>query len=181
VGLRHALWVYASQENLARTAIEIFPEGPDGWLWLGDVYLEKNDLEAARDCYLEATERGPELFRPRHNLAAALYYTGQPAAALDQLATLESLHLPTTDGSRVAVLSLMELGRWDDAAQRLVQALDQDPDDAPLAGLVEVLVTEHPRPGVLRSWFADELSNPEHRRAAEVIEPIVKRSEVPPP
>jgi hypothetical protein len=110
-----------------------------------------------------------------------LYYTGQPAAALDQLAILESLHLPTTDGSRVAVMALIELGRWDEAAQRLVQALDQDPDDAPLVGLAEVLVTEHPRPEVLRSWFAHELSNPEHRQAAEVIEPILKRSEVPPP
>ncbi len=78
LGLRHALWVYANQENLARTAIEIFPEGPDGWRWLGDVYLERNDLAAARDCYQKATERGPELFLPRHNLRRRTLLHGAP-------------------------------------------------------------------------------------------------------
>jgi tetratricopeptide (TPR) repeat protein len=173
-GLRRALWVYATQENLARAAIEIFPEGPDGWEWLGNVYLDRGELEAARECYRAATERGPELFRPRHNLAAALLYTGQPAEALEQLAILESTHPPTAPGSKVAVTALMELGRWDEAATRLVDSLDRDPEYAPLVETAARLLTEHPRPDALRTWLSQELAQPEHRGAATVILPMLK-------
>ena len=43
VGIQRALWVYANQENLARAAIEIFPDGPDGWEWLGNVHIDRGD------------------------------------------------------------------------------------------------------------------------------------------
>ena len=89
IGLRRALWVYSNQENLARSAIEIFPAGPDAWEWLGNVYMERGDLPQALEYYRAATERGPELFRPRHNLAAAYLYTGEPQRALDELTLLE--------------------------------------------------------------------------------------------
>ena len=173
IGLRHALWVYANQENLANAAIEIFPDGPDGWEWLGNAYIEKGDLEEARECYQAATERGPELFRPRHNLAAALLYTGQPAEALEQLEILDSLHQPTAPGSKVAVTALMELGRWDEAAVRLVVSLDRDPGYEPLGETAARLLSEHPRPDELRSWLSQELARPEHRQSASVILPML--------
>jgi len=173
IGLRHALWVYANQENLANAAIEIFPDGPDGWEWLGNAYIEKGDLEEARECYQAATERGPELFRPRHNLAAALLYTGQPAEALEQLEILDSLHTPTAPGSKVAVTALMELGRWDEAAERLVVSLDRDPGYVPLADMATRLLSEHPRPDELREWLSLELAQPEHRQSASVIQPMI--------
>ena len=173
IGLRHALWVYANQENLANAAIEIFPDGPDGWEWLGNAYIEKGDLEEARECYQAATERGPELFRPRHNLAAALLYTGQPAEALEQLEILDSLHQPTAPGSKVAVTALMELGRWDEAAERLVVSLDRDPGYVPLADMATRLLSEHPRPDELREWLSLELAQPEHRQSASVIQPMI--------
>jgi tetratricopeptide (TPR) repeat protein len=150
LGLQRALWVYSNQENLARAAIEIFPDGPDGWEWLGNVYLDRNDLEAARECYREATERGPELFRPRHNLALALYYTGHPAAALEQLEVLNSLHPPTAPGSKVAVLALMDLERWTEATNRLIDALNRDPSDPGLREAAARLVATHPDPQGLR-------------------------------
>ena len=175
VGLRHALWVYRSQENLARTAIEIFPQGPDGWEWLGNVYLEREDLQAALTCYRAATERAPELFRPRQNFAAALLYTGQPAAALEQLEILNARHPPTTAGAAVAVTALIELGRWDEAARWLVGALDRDPDSPELVTLAGRLIREHPKPDTLRSVLRSELALPEHETAASVLDPMLRR------
>ena len=173
VGLRRALWVYANQENVARAAIEIFPDGPDGWEWLGNVHIEKGELEEARECFRQATERGPELFRPRHNLAAALLYTGRPAEALEQLEILDSLHPPTAPGSKVAVTALMELGRWDEAATRLINSLDRDPGYAPLKETAARMLSEHPRPEELRTWLSQELARPEHQRSASVILPMI--------
>jgi tetratricopeptide (TPR) repeat protein len=146
VGLRRALWAYSSQETLARSAIEIFPDGPDGYEWLGNVYVERGDLSAALRCFRQATERGPELYRPRHNLAAALLYTGHPKEALEQLAIAESRHGTTSDGSVIAVTAMMELGRWHEAATRLLDALEKDPEDPALHALARRLVAEHPRP-----------------------------------
>ena len=172
-GLQRALWVYANQENLAHAAIEIFPDGPDGWEWLGNVYIEKGQVEEARECFRKATERGPELFRPRHNLAAALLYSGRPAEALAQLEILNSLHPPTAPGSKVAVTALMDLGLWDEAASRLVDSLDRDPGYAPLADAANRLLSEHPRPEELRAWLLLELTRPEHRQSASVIQPMI--------
>ena len=173
IGLRHALWVYANQENLANAAIEIFPDGPDGWEWLGNVHIEKGELEEARVCFRRATERGPELFRPRHNLAAALLYSGRPAEALEQLEILDSLHPPTAPGSKVAVTALMNLGRWDEAVSRLVDSLDRDPGYAPLVDTTARLLSEHPRSDELRAWLSLELARPEHRQSASVILPMI--------
>jgi len=155
IGLRHALWVYANQENLARAAIEVFPEGPDGWEWLGNVHLERGELEIALECYKEATERGPELYRPRHNYAAALLFTGKPAAALDQLTILERYHPLTADAANVAVTALIDLGRWDEATERLIEALDLYPNDGALAKSAARLLAEHPRPEELRILFQE--------------------------
>jgi len=173
VGLRRALWVYANQENLAHAAIEIFPDGPDGWEWLGNVHIEKGEIEEARECFRKATERGPELFRPRHNFAAALLYTGMPAEALEQLEILDSLHPPTAPGSKVAVTALMELGRWEEAATRLVESLDRDPSDPGLTEAAVRLLSAHPDPESIRAWLTDELNRPEHAGAAMTIGPML--------
>jgi hypothetical protein len=173
VGLRRALWVYSNQENLALAAIEIFPEGPDGWEWLGNIHIERGELEEARECFRKATERGPELFRPRHNLAAALLYTGRPAEALEQLEILDKLHPPTAPGSKVAVLALMELGRWDEAASRLLDSLDRDPGDPGLTEAAARLLATHPQSESVRAWLAAELKRPEHANAATTINPML--------
>jgi hypothetical protein len=176
IGLRHALRVYSTQENLARAAIEIFPDGPDGWEWLGNVFLERGELEAALECYRDATERGPELYRPRHNYAAALLYTGKPAAALEQLAILETFHPLPADATNVAVTALINLDRWDEATKRLVEGLDRDADDPLLTESAARMLAEHPRPEELRAWLSEELARPEHRPAAAVINPMLPRS-----
>jgi tetratricopeptide (TPR) repeat protein len=173
VGLRHALWVYATQENLARAAIEIFPDGPDGWEWLGNVYLDREDLPAALECYREATEKGPNLYRPRHNLAAALLFTGRPEEALAQIEILDALHPPTPDRTVLEVTALINLARWEEATRRLVEGLDLAPDYAPLSTLAARLVMEHPRPDELKKLLSELLARPEHQKAAAVIDPLL--------
>jgi tetratricopeptide (TPR) repeat protein len=174
IGLRHALRVYSSQESLARAAIEIFPEGPDGWEWLGNVFLERGELEAALECYKDATKRGPELYRPRHNYAAALLYTGKPAAALEQLSILETFHSLPADATNVAVTALIDLGRWDEAAERLIEGLDHDPDDPSLAESAKRILAEHPRPEELRTLLSGEVKPPHDHKAESETVPIVQ-------
>ncbi|MFV2072178.1 MAG: glycosyltransferase family 39 protein [Thermoanaerobaculales bacterium] len=169
IGLRNALWVYANQENLARAAIEIFPDGPDGYEWLGNAFLARGDLPAALICYRQATERGPELYRPRHNLAAALLYTGRPEEALEQLAIAEALHGATSDGSTVVITALLRLRRWNEATDRLLDALERAPADPALRRLGARLLAEHPRPEALRARLAAELTSERRRHAAEVL------------
>jgi tetratricopeptide (TPR) repeat protein len=146
IGLRHALSVYATQENLARAAIEISPDGPDGYEWLGNVYLDRGDLPAALECYRQATVRGPELYRPRHNLAAALLYSGYPSQALEQLAILERTHPSSARGLTIAARSLVALERWDEAAQRVLEELAQNSDDPEMHNLLEEVIASHPDP-----------------------------------
>lgn len=155
VGLRHALWVYANQENLARAAIEIFPDGPDGYEWLGNAYLAHGDLSAALICYRQATERGPELYRPRHNLAAALLYTGRPQEALEQLAIVEDRWGRTYEGTIIAVKALAALNRWNEAADRILEELASDPDDLRLQRILKNLVDLHPNPQGFRQRLSD--------------------------
>jgi len=174
IGLRHALHVYSSQENLARAAIEIFPDGPDGWEWLGNVFLERGELVAALECYKDATKRGPGLYRPRHNYAAALLYTGKPAAALEQLSILETFHSLPADATNVAVTALIDLGRWDEAAERLIEGLDHDPDDPSLAESAIRLLAEHPRPEELRTLLSGEVKPPHDHKAESDTVPIVQ-------
>ena len=145
---RRALEAYATQENLARTAIEVFPDGPDGWLWLGNVLLEQERLPEARECYRTATRLAPDLHTPRHNLAGALLYTGRPEEALDHLAILERRWGPTPDGEVFAVRALLALGRRHEARQRLEAALAASPGNPGLQTLrTELGLVSAPPPG----------------------------------
>jgi hypothetical protein len=138
VGSRHALAAWKSQEALAEAAIEVFPAGPDAWEWLGNVHLERGDLAAAATCYAAAVERGPALYRPRHNLAAALLYLGRPAEALEQLDLAEPLGGANARAAAVRAEALLELGRDVEARQVIEQARRRWPD--------------HPRLEQLETW-----------------------------
>ncbi len=133
-----------SQENLARASIELAPHAPDGWEWLGNDYVEKGDLANAARCYAEAVALAPELYRPRHNLAAALFYLGRPSEALEHERTLGERHGVTTDGTFVAVSALMELERWDEAGRWLLAGLDLDPTNTTADGTSSQIARRSP-------------------------------------
>jgi hypothetical protein len=135
LGIARALDIYRTQESLARAAIELQPHAPDGWEWLGNELLAADDLAGAARCYAAAVDRAPELFRPRHNLAAALFYLGRPAEALDQEEIVRSRHGVTADGTVIAVRALLEMGRRDEAEQWLSEGLAHHPNDRRLRRL----------------------------------------------
>ncbi len=146
VGLRHALSVFSSQESLARAAVELQPDAPDGWLWLGNHHLETGDLPAAARCYAEAVAVAPGLYDARQNLAAALYYLGRPGDALEHQRILREQHGVTADSAVIAARALIDLGRPDEAAVWLHDGLVLDPDHAFLLELERTLVNGGPEP-----------------------------------
>ncbi len=173
LGLHHALEVYHSQESLALASIELAPHAPDGWEWLGNHYIEIGDLPNAARCYSEAVTLAPELYRPRHNLAAALFYLGRPSEALEHERIAEDLHGPTTDGAFVMISALIELEQWSEAEIRLLEGLDRDPDSSSLSKLQVRLLAEHPEPEAYRDWLANLLESDPERPAAAVIRPLL--------
>jgi hypothetical protein len=174
LGLHHALAVYHSQESLARASIELAPHAPDGWEWLGNHYVEEGDLANAARCYSEAVALAPTLYRPRHNLAAALLYLGRPAEALGHETILGQAHGVTTDGTFVAVSALMELGRWDETGRWLLMGLDLDPTSDRLFELQVKLFAVHPDPDDYRSWLAARLADKPNRPASIRIRPLLE-------
>jgi len=146
LGLRHALWVYHSQENLARASVKLQPHAPDGWEWLGNHFLEIDDLPNAARCYAEAVAIEPGIYRPRHNLAAALYYLGQPAAALEHETAVASIHGVTADGATIAAAACLDLELWDEANRWLAEGLERDPTNERLLELEARWLDERPEP-----------------------------------
>jgi hypothetical protein len=142
IGARHALAVWRSQEALAEAAIEVYDAGPDAWEWLGNVHLERGDLAAAASCYAAAVERGPGLYRPRHNLAAALLYLGRPAEALEQLDIADSLGAANDRAAAVRVEALLALGRRAEAGVVLEDARRRWPESPRLEALGAQLAPE---------------------------------------
>jgi len=174
LGLRHALEVYHSQENLARASIELEPHAPDGWEWLGNHYVEVDDPANAARCYSEALAIAPGLYRPRHNLAATLLHLGRPAEALEHERIAEIGHGFTANGYFVTVSALIQLGRWNEAAERLLIGLDGAPDDPQLRGLQTQLLANHPDADGYRDWLEAQLAAAPDRAAAAVIRPLLR-------
>lgn len=169
VGMSRALEVYRSQENLARASIELAPHAPDGWVWLGNHFVEVGDYPNAARCYSEAVAIEPSIYRPRHNLAAALLRLERPGEALDHEIAVRRDHGVTTDGTFVAVKALMELGRWEEAADWLVAGLDQDPTSPVLHELLARLLGDTPDPEGTRLQLETRIAAAPDRPAAEVI------------
>jgi tetratricopeptide (TPR) repeat protein len=173
LGLRQALHAYSSQENLARTSIAIAPQVPEGYEWLGNVYLERNDLSTALSYYQEAVQQAPGVYRPRNNLAACLLELGRPVEALQHLQILEQQHGATVTSSTSMVRALIMLRRWDSAAQHLLWSLQRMPDEPALLRLQRQLLREHAGGQQYRSWLADQLELPENRKVAGKIRPLL--------
>jgi len=174
VGMSRALEVYRSQENLARASIELAPYAPDGWEWLGNFFVEVGDFPNAARCYAEAVAIDPSIYRPRHNLAAALLHLGRPAEALEHEIAVRRIHGVTSDGAFVAVTALMELGRWNDAGDWLLAGLDRDPTSAKLKELLERLLRNAPDPESTRLWLEARVAAAPDRPAASIIEPLLR-------
>jgi tetratricopeptide (TPR) repeat protein len=144
VGQQHALVVYSSQEALARASIRIAPQVPEGYEWLGNVALQRGDLETALHFYQAAVERGPTLYNPRHNVAACQLHLGRPREALAQLRLLEQQHGVTVGSCVLTVETLLLLRQPRAAAARLQWMLQRAPGNQELEALRERLCQRYP-------------------------------------
>jgi len=148
LGLRSAHHIYHSQENLARASVELQPHAPDGWEWLGNLMIENGDLGNAARCYAEAVAIEPSIYRPRHNLAAALYYLGQPAEALEHERAIASIYGITTESAVVAASACIDLERWEEAKRWIEAGLQREPTNERLLQLGSSLSNKRPEPPV---------------------------------
>lgn len=142
IGLHQAFDTYRNQESLARASVELQPHAPDGWEWLGNHYVAAGDLPNAARCYAEAVSIEPSIYRPRHNLATALYHLGRPSEALEHESAVAATHGPTAEVAAVAAASCLELGRRDEAKRWISTGLEIEPDNSRLLELKTRLTTE---------------------------------------
>jgi hypothetical protein len=176
LALHQALYAYSSQENLARTSIAIAPQVPEGYEWLGNVYLKRNDLVTALTYYQEAVQCAPGIYRPRNNLAGCLLELGRPAEALQQLQILEQQHGATVPSSIGMVRALIMLRRWDSAAQHLLWSLQRAPEEQSLLRLQRQLLREHTNGQQYRAWLVNQLDLPENQQVAGKVRPLLAKS-----
>jgi hypothetical protein len=109
----------------------------------------------------------------QHNIAVACLWTGHPEEARIRYEAIETRDGPGPRSSFGLACSLLQLGRFDEAADRLLWALDRAPGDEDLLWAQQQLLNEHPDPAAYRSWLRARLDDPGHAAAAGAISPML--------
>ena len=174
LGLREAIWAYASNENLAQSAVLVAPDAGHGYCWLGRIQAAKEDYAGAIELYEQAMARTPDLYLCQRDQAIAHLWLGQAGAALDVALRSEATGGPGPKSSFAIAFAYKELGRPDEAAERLLWALQQAPADGDLLKLQVLMIQDHPDPESYRSWLDEQLATPEFARAAGAIRPLIQ-------
>lgn len=168
-GLRTALDDWSDQEHVAESGIRQSPEVGVHYSWLGDVLRDQGDRAQAQVYFEQAIEKS-EHYDPAHIHLADLHRgNGHPEQCLASLERLEARKGPGPKSSLLATLCLLDLGHHDQAAGRLLWALQRAPRDASLVRLQGELLAIHPRPDDYRRWLQEQVSLPEFSAAAPVV------------
>jgi len=80
-----------------RTALEEFPENPQGLSSLGLAYFELQDYENSQECYLQATALAPADPVPQEKLARIFERMGKLKEAMEASLRAAELHLKSRD------------------------------------------------------------------------------------
>ncbi len=183
VQLRAAYEAYWSEEAIPIAALRIAPDAATGYVWIGNGLMNVPDLEGAKEWYIEGEKRALDGQLPpkvQHNIAVAYLWTGHPEEARIRYEALEARDGPGPRSSFGLACSWLQLGRFDEAADRLLWALDRAPDDENLLWAQQLLLNEHPDPTTYRGWLRARLDDPDHAVAAGAISPMLA-AEPPPP
>jgi len=173
VGLREALRVYHSNRGLAESAVLVAPNVGHGYWWVGRIHASEGDYETAVRFYDEAMSRTPDLYLCQRDQAIAHLWLGQAGAALDVALRSEAMGGPGPKSSFTVAFAYKELGRPDEAAERLLWALERAPTDPSLLKLQVMMLQEHPDPEGYRAWLDAQLGLPENAQAAGAIRPLL--------
>ncbi len=134
-GVLRATAAYTTPAGLTRSALLAAPAAGTGYVLQGNDCFWAEDLPCAADSYGRAVALNPELHYVRQNLAMALIYSGRAQEGLDVVLQLEAEEGRGPRSSFAVALALAQLGRADEAQQRLQWALQRAPDDPDLLWL----------------------------------------------
>lgn len=134
-GIWRASSAYATSAGLTRSALLAAPGAGTGYVLQGNDCFWTEDLPCAAENYGRAVELNPELHYVRQNLAMALIYSGRSQEGLDVALELEADEGRGPRSSFAVALALAQLGRLEEARQRLDWALQRAPDDPDLRWL----------------------------------------------
>ncbi|HCP45721.1 MAG TPA: hypothetical protein DIU15_06750 [Deltaproteobacteria bacterium] len=169
LGLRTALADWSDQERVARSGIRQAPEVGVHYSWLADVLRDRGQRNQAQAYFEEAIVK-TEHYDPAHVHLAELHRgNGQPEVCLTSLERLEARKGPGPKSSLLATLCLLDLGRYEQAARRLLWALHRAPENDDLTRLQGELLAIHPRPEEYQRWLKGQLVLPEYAAAAPVV------------
>lgn len=174
VGLREALHVYTSNRTLAESAVLVAPHVGHGYWWVGRIHASEGDHESAVRFYEAAMARTPDLYLCQRDQAIAHLWLGRAGAALDVALRSEAVAGPGPKSSFTVAFAYKEMGRLDEAAERLLWALERAPTDGSLLKLQVMMLGDHPDPEGYRVWLEGQLALPENARASEVIRPLME-------
>jgi len=172
-GLAEAREAYRSNANLAQSAVRAAPDVGHGYWWLGRIRAAEGDHAGAVAFYEEAMVRTPDLYLCQRDQAIAHLWLGQAGAALDVALRSEAVGGPGPKSSFAIAFAYKELGRTDEAAERLLWALERAPGDGDLLKLQVMMLGDHPEPERYRAWLEQQLALPEHASAAAAVGPLL--------
>ena len=131
---------YDRAEEACRTAIDLDEQRVNAWVELGDIALERDDPDRARQEYEEAMRRAPQLCDGYWSMAVLCEHLGEREAAIswyEQSVDRQPRLLHTALG-RIAPL-LADLGRHEEAGDRILAALRDSGGAAPLLTILDDL------------------------------------------
>jgi tetratricopeptide (TPR) repeat protein len=127
---------FALAEEKFQIAVNIDPKLAPAHVGLAQLQFRSGEVESARESVDRALELNPELGPGMLLRARILAKAGDSAGAIEQLNAL----VHANPGNRPALLSLaaacMQAGRYEDAEARLLEALQDRPDDPIVNGLL---------------------------------------------
>jgi protein O-GlcNAc transferase len=119
---------YDSADRILSQALHAHPHSPALLEAQGDLYLQQNQNEHAKQAYLKCLEIGPHVAGPRVSLARAYLGLHQPQAAQQELEKVLQAQPRNAEANAELGRMALDAGRQEEAQRLTSQALHADPD-----------------------------------------------------
>ncbi len=113
-----------------RKAVEIYPQYAVAWNWLGDIYLQQNQPEKARQAFSESMKADPKYIRPYLGQATIQMRSRQYADLIKTTSTVLGLDPNLGPANYYKAVGHYSLGQFGEA-EKSVQAAIQSPSGSP--------------------------------------------------
>ena len=119
---------WKDEEHLWRAALKVAPDGVNAINNLGDIYLQKGDLENAADQFKKAIELRPDWGDPYNNLGLIHYLTGKKKEAIENYQKAISLNPYFWQSYDGLAVIYFEQKKYDLAKESIVEAIKIKPN-----------------------------------------------------